>query len=78
MIAGESLGSSILPKDAVRLLYDIGVHVVLVVFNETNKPVADVVRNEENIYKFRSGDSLSTLWKSLCRFFKRGMHICQS
>ena len=64
---------NILPKDAARLLYDLGIHIIIVAFNETNKKVVDIVNNnKENIYKQYEGKGVADIWSNLCHRFKEG------
>ena len=85
LVAGDHIDSGInlLPKDAARLLYDLGVQIVVVAFNRNNNnnnnnnnddeigdDVKAITRNPfTDIFRVKEGSLPIPLLKSLCKRF---------
>ena len=62
----KNKGKPILPKDAARLLKDIGVQIVVVDFDETDPTVAAVSSSPEDDAKVRGWFTQQSLWANIC------------
>jgi len=62
--------ATILPTEAARLLVDLGVHIVVVAFDETDAKVTDIASTGDDLYKIYRGDKLTNVWEKICKKFK--------
>lgn len=80
LVAGDHINSGldVLPKHAARLLYDLGVQIVVVAFNnnEISGDVKSITRNPvTDIFRTKEGSLPIPLLKSLCKRFGTRKYI---
>ena len=72
LVGGNHINSDldILPKHAARLLYDIGVQIIIVTFSEVDDQVKAIALNpNKDIFEANKGVSPVSLLKALCKRF---------
>lgn len=72
-IAGKHLqnGGDVLPRDAARLLHDLGIQILVVAFDETSKDVKEIVYNKEDVHELYKSSNISDVWFNICQKFTK-------
>lgn len=72
MVAGKHLdnGLDIIPVHAARLLYDLGIQIMVVAFDDVGDQVTSIARNQRDVFEMHKGDSMLKFMNEICNKFE--------